>query len=134
VLSGGAGDDTMGGAQGVDKLTGGDGNDTFNFYGLANEKVDEIADFSNDVGNNDILAVFTGGIFVGLAPGSLVQSQFRSRNDNLAQDADDRFIFNTANNTLYFDSDGTGGRSSAVAIAVFTGTAPGLTAADFLIV
>jgi hypothetical protein len=34
-----------------------------------------------------------------------------------AKDSDDRFIFNPANNTLFFDQDGTGSDFSQTAIA-----------------
>jgi len=35
-----------------------------------------------------------------------------------AQDANDYLIFNTENNTLYYDADGSGSKSDAVAIVV----------------
>lgn len=99
-MGGGDGNDTLGGAQGVDQMTGGLGDDHFNYYGVANEKVDTITDFNNAVGDNDVLNFFQGGIYAGLVAGSLAPSQFRSRNDNLAQDLDDRYIFNKTDHSL----------------------------------
>ena len=38
----------------------------------------------------------------------LSASRFQTRADNLARDADDRFIFRTTDKTLWFDSNGNG--------------------------
>lgn len=106
VLSSGDGADRRGGYKGNDELTGRDRDDTSKFYGTVNEGVNQITDFTNDLGNNDVIALFTGGLFADLSPGSLAPSQFRSRNDNVAQDADDRFIFNKTDKKLWFDANG----------------------------
>ena len=44
--------------------------------------------------------------FGGLALGQLAAGRFVARADNLAQDAGDRFIFDTANANLWYDSNG----------------------------
>ena len=63
--------------------------------------------------------------------GSLSASQFvlRTTNTNAAIDGNDRFIFNTVTNTLWFDVDGTGSQA-AVLLATLQSTAPDLTAGD----
>ena len=96
----------MGGGDGNDALTGGVGDDHFNYYGSAKESVDNLLDFHNIVGDNDVLNFFVAGTYAGLLTGALAPSQFRIRADNLAQDADDRFIFRTTDTTLWFDSNG----------------------------
>lgn len=103
-LNGVQGNDILRGGLGVDTLTGGAGNDTFRFSTL-NECGDLITDFSGSVGNNDRFQISTtfGG---GLAVGALAADQFQSRADNLAQDANDRFIFRTTDKTLWFDANG----------------------------
>ncbi len=62
---------------------------------------------------------------------TLDPSHFVARADNLAQDANDRFIFRTTDHTLWFDADGNGS-ANAVQIAVFSNRAT-LTADDLYI-
>jgi Ca2+-binding RTX toxin-like protein len=105
-LRGGTGGDTLAGGAGRDDVRGGLGNDTFQ-YGSRAAGGDVIADFHNAAGDNDRFridaSVFGGGLVAG---GLLPASQFRMRADNLAQDADDRFVFRTTDATLWFDSNG----------------------------
>jgi hypothetical protein len=58
-------------------------------------------------GNNDRFRIdaseFGGGLAAG---GTLAASQFRTRADNVAQDANDRFVLRTTDATLWFDSNG----------------------------
>jgi Ca2+-binding RTX toxin-like protein len=108
TLSGGGGVDTLEGGLGADVLTGGTGHDSFRYFNN-NEGADVITDFSNTATNNDQF-VFEVEVFFnpwgGLAQGALLATQFQSRADNRAQDADDRFIFRTTDNTLWFDANG----------------------------
>ena len=68
-----------------------------------------IADFSNLSGKNNLIRISAAGFGGGLvAGGPLAASQFRVRADNLAQDGDDRFVFRTTDQTLWFDSNGNG--------------------------
>ena len=67
----------------------------------------------------------------GLVAGALAAGQFISRGDNLAQDADDRFIFRTTDQTLWFDIDGTGGVGPSLIADLQAGAL--LTAADILL-
>ena len=129
TIFGGDGNDRLIGNSGLDTLDGGLGQDTFVLSRTTSSR-DTIQNF---VSADDTLEISRSQFGGGLAAGTLSASQFVTNATGLAGDSNDRFIFNTANSTLYFDSDGTG-TSAAVAVAVFTGTAPGLTAADFLIV
>ena len=108
TISGGLGADTLSGDAGVDRLTGGLGNDHFTFFGSAGESFDTILDFHNVAGDDDVFDIYTGGSFAGLAAGALAAAQFQARVDNVAQDADDRFIFRTTDTTLWYDSNGSG--------------------------
>ncbi|QYZ71077.1 calcium-binding protein [Neotabrizicola shimadae] len=129
-LFGQAGADTLIGGGGIDILSGGAGNDSFQFNRLA-ECGDLLADFSSAAaGNNDrflISADFGGG----LAAGSLAAGLFVSRADNLAQDGNDRFIFRTADRTLWFDADGTGTGAGVLVASLQAGAT--MTAADIVI-
>ncbi|HUH49205.1 MAG TPA: calcium-binding protein, partial [Mycoplana sp.] len=97
TLTGGAGNDTLTGGSGFDKLTGGSGADKFVFH-QASLTADHITDF----GSNDLIYFdVTSG-----ATGALNASAFRL--GTKALDSNDRFIFDKASDTLYFDKDGNG--------------------------
>jgi Ca2+-binding RTX toxin-like protein len=114
-LDGAGGNDFLRGGNGSDILTGGAGNDTFAFLAIY-EISDTITDFSSAAaGNNDRFQISAASFGGGLVAGALAANQFRSRADNVAQDADDRFIFDTTDQTLWFDVDGNG---SAAAVMV----------------
>jgi Ca2+-binding RTX toxin-like protein len=101
-----AGADTLRGDRGNDTLGGGMGDDAFRFLSV-NDGIDTILDFSSvGVGNNDTIQISAAGFGAGLVAGALNPLFFQSRADNLAQDADDRFIFRTTDQTLWFDSNG----------------------------
>ncbi len=116
TVSGGLGDDTLSGDQGADTLTGGGGNDTFSFWALPDAGADTILDFRNSVGNNDVLQMSAGGFGGGLVAGSLAPSQFQSRADHVAQDSNDRFIFDTTDASLWFDVDGNGAAAAVMVV------------------
>ncbi len=131
-LFGGAGDDTLGGGFGTDRLTGGAGRDLFrfhaDFYGA-----DVITDFVRGNGRNgDKIAVQSLGFGDELAVGKLAANAFRSGLDNLAQDADDRFVFRTTDDTLWFDRDGVGGVYASVLLCTFA-NGINLAASDILV-
>ena len=108
LLKGGAGTDRLDGGAAVDTLTGGSGNDTFVFVKPV-ESGDLITDFGSSATNNDRFYILASGFGGGLvAGGTLAASQFQIRADNVAQDANDRFIFRTTDKTLWFDSNGSG--------------------------
>ena len=105
ALFGGAGHDRLTGGAGHDRLTGGAGNDQF-VFAAPGEGGDVITDFGAVAGNNDGFRITAAGFGGGLVAGALAPAQFQSRADNLAQDADDRFIFRTTDATLWFDANG----------------------------
>jgi len=129
TLSGGGGADYLTGGTGADRTTGGTGNDMFQFH-VIGDGGDVITDFAAVAGNNDCFRFATtmGG---GLVAGALLAGQFQSRTDNLAQDANDRFIFRTTDQTLWFDSNGNG----AGGLVLMADLQPGavVTSADILI-
>ncbi len=133
VIYGGAGNDLIYGGGGADKLQGEAGDDAFVFTALA-EAGDIINDFGAVAGNNDIFRISASAFGGGLVAGALAAAQFVLRSaDNLAQDSNDRFVFNTTNKTLWFDADGNGG-GAAILIADLQNTAPNLTVADILLI
>jgi Ca2+-binding RTX toxin-like protein len=107
ILMGGGGTDTLRGGFGIDRLTGGNGNDRYRFWSLL-EFGDIITDFGNGAGNNDAFTFLASGIGGGLIAGTLAANQFQIRADNVAQDGDDRFIYQTSDYSLWFDVDGNG--------------------------
>lgn len=102
-LNGGKGADGLHGEAGRDVLTGGLGNDSF-YFDSRGQGEDRITDFSGVAKNNDTL-YFNAAAF-GMTGQVFTRSQFATRADNQAQDPDDRFIFNTTDNSLWFDSNG----------------------------
>lgn len=102
TLSGGPGRDFLAGGIDVDRLTGGTGPDRFVFNSLATCS-DRITDFN---AIDDTIVVSARAFGGGLVAGGVAAAQFCSRADNLAQDSDDRFVFRTTDQTLWFDANG----------------------------
>lgn len=107
TIAGGAGADRIFGDSGIDQLTGGLGNDQF-FFERLSDCSDIITDFGNGVGDQDRIMIRASTFGGGLVAGSVAAGQFQARADNVAQDADDRFIFRSTDQTLWFDVDGNG--------------------------
>ncbi|MBB3019434.1 Ca2+-binding RTX toxin-like protein [Microvirga lupini] len=102
VLSGEDGNDTLHGGAGSDILKGGEGTDHFVFDTWFNgvDDIDLIVDFDYDT------IVLSSTVFTTLAPGFLSYSAFV---DGItAKDADDRILFNDAEQSLSYDPDGSG--------------------------
>lgn len=131
-LYGMAGIDALIGAAGKDVLSGGAGNDHFIFYKAA-EGGDMITDFGNVVGNDDNFFIKATGFGAGLVAGALAASQFILRTDNLAQDANDHFIFRSTDKTLWFDVNGSAAGGLTL-IADLQNTAANLTAGDIILI
>jgi Ca2+-binding RTX toxin-like protein len=131
ILDGAAGNDTLTGGNGADTLTGGAGNDVF-VYAKLQEAGDIITDFSNSTGNDDAFQFIRSSFDPTLTAGTLAAARFQTRADNLAQDADDRFIFRTTDKSLWYDGDGNGALAP-VMIADLQANAT-VTALDILIV
>lgn len=105
LLSGGAGNDLLTGGADKDVLIGGVGNDTFLFNALS-EAGDGIRDFGQVVGNNDTIWIGAAGFGGGLVAGAVAANQFQVGTDTVALSASVRFIFDTADTTLWFDANG----------------------------
>jgi Ca2+-binding RTX toxin-like protein len=131
TLAGGTGADRIDAGGARDVATGGGGNDVF-VFGVRTEAGDRIDDFSGAAGNNDSFTIGASGFGGGLAAGTLAASQFRARADNLAQDANDRFIFRTTDRTLWFDANGNAAGGLTLVADLQAGAS--VTAGDILLV
>lgn len=131
VLYGGAGNDYLFGDLGKDTLYGGDGSDVFGFdKALSAANVDTIKDFA--IGTDKIALDHT--IFSAFAEGVAVSSDQFSVVSSVANLKGNGFLtYCTANDTLYYDSNGLGTGDLAVCKIELTGaSAP--TAADFVVI
>jgi Ca2+-binding RTX toxin-like protein len=122
----GGGQDFVAGGAGADTLDGGGGADRF-IYTAVTDGADIITNFEAA----DFF-VFRGSAFGGLAAGALNAANFWSSKSGRAHDADDRFMFKTSNDTLWYDADGNGS-AARIKIADLSNDFA-LTAADILIV
>ncbi|WP_394889493.1 calcium-binding protein [Mesorhizobium sp. AaZ16] len=117
------------GREGADTLTGGYGNDSFVFNtALGATNIDTITDFKPV----DDTIQLDDAIFASLGTGVLSANAFRSNATGLAQDADDRIIYNSANGQIYYDSNGNGAGGNVLVADLDSGL--GVTNADFLVV
>ncbi len=159
TLIGGDGNDTLNGGQGSDSLIGGDGNDSLTGAGQndtliggngndtltggvqadifvfnnPNEGLDTITNFIPTGGSADSIRVSAAGFGGGLVAGTLPATRFLSgAGVTSANNANQRFIYNTTDGALRFDVDGNGA-AAAIQIATLTG-APGLTAARIVVI
>lgn len=113
-LYGGKGNDRLYGGAGRDTLTAGSGADRFCIQNKS-EGIDTVTDFSRS--SRDKIELQRAN-FGNLPKGTLAARYFRSNTKGLAMDKDDRLVFNTTNDTLYFDPDGSGSKA-AVALVKF---------------
>lgn len=113
TLDGGAGNDILIANAGNQTLTGGSGNDIFAFEQPLSGPA-TITDFNNTI-EQDQIAVSAAGFGGGLTPGMDLSSVFETSGDNQFASTDDRFHFDTGNQTLYFSADGTTGSEIAMA-------------------
>jgi Ca2+-binding RTX toxin-like protein len=129
TLHGAGGTDTLIGGLGNDSLEGGSGTDSFLFDTALNPNtnVDSISDFV--LADDTIL--LDRAIFTQAGPnGTLDPSAFRL--GAVAQDADDRILYDPGSGNIFYDADGNGSGTAQW----FAHVTPGmiLTAADFVIV
>ena len=127
MLYGEAGADKLSGGVGLDTLVGGGGNDQFIFTisGPTNKKT--ITDFTSGADK----LVFDNGVFGGAGPdGPLSADAFAL--GVKAGDTTDRFIYDQATGSLWYDRDGKGGSGQTLIADLQDGAA--LTASDFLII
>lgn len=127
TLSGGLGADRLIGGSAVDRLTGSSGADDFRFL-LKTDAGDAITDFTS---GSDKISVDISAFAVVLPLGTLAAGRLQIRADNLAQDADDRFVFRTTDKTLWFDANGSA--SGGLTLLADRQSSAVLTSADILI-
>ena len=103
-ITGNAGSNTINGKGGADTLSGYFGSDAFVFdTALGAGNIDTIAAFS--VADDTIHlenAIFTAVV----GTGTLTAAQFATNTTGLAQDADDRIVYETDTGKLFYDSNG----------------------------
>ena len=119
------GDDILIGGRGKDRLAGGAGADVFEF--LSGKHIgDRIYDFT---AGSDKIALEGAAFGFGGYAGALDPSAFVA--GDVALDADDRFIWHSANSTLWFDPDGNGAKAAVLFADLQTGST--ISAADIFI-
>ena len=128
TLRGNAGDDVLEGGLSKDTLTGGTGADCFVFNATTGNG-DLILDFTSGVDHIVLKALAFG---YGATTGALSAADLVIATSAVARDASDHFIFRTTDRTLWFDADGSGGRSAVLLADLQTGAS--FTAADLLFV
>ena len=111
TLRGDSGDDNLNGGNGNDTLTGGYGNDTLiGWIGrdifLFNTSIGVDVDLLTDFNITDDKIQLDDDIFSSLS--TIGSGNFVSAAGATALDANDYLIFNTTNNYLYYDADGSG--------------------------
>ncbi|MEQ1950582.1 M10 family metallopeptidase [Mesorhizobium sp. CN2-181] len=128
-ITGNAGDNRLEGREGNDTLSGLGGNDTFVFNTkLGASNVDTITDFN--VADDRLL--LSDAIFTAVNTGVLLSGYFRNNTTGLAQDANDRIIYERDTGELYYDANGTGSGGGILFAKIGIGLA--LTYADFVVV
>jgi Ca2+-binding RTX toxin-like protein len=132
-VSGLDGDDTLDGQAGNDTLVGGDHSDTFLFTvspGTAN--ADSIADFNTGVDK----VVLDGTVHLNAGPsGNFAAADLRFHSHagaNIAHDANQHVLYDTATGELWYDADGSG--AAAVQLVATLQGAPSLAATDIAVV
>ena len=133
TLQGGDGSDSLRGYWWSDTLTGGAGADSFVYTEYGTNHKDRITDF--EVGVDELL--FENANFAALGnSGAWAAGDGRfltaSGTTTSGRDADDRLIYNTDTDTLYYDADG-GSSATGQIVAVFTGN-PNITASDITVI
>ena len=112
MLNGGGGNDVLIGNSGSHVMSGGAGNDTFGFVHTT-DGVATISDFNN-TSQHDHIAVSASGFGGPLTAGMDVTSMFQTAASDQFNGLSG-FLFDTANQNLYFSADGTQGSALALA-------------------
>jgi Ca2+-binding RTX toxin-like protein len=127
-LFGQSGNDRLIGGSGHDKLSGGAGEDKFIYDSVA-QGGDTVSDFSS----SDVLMIEGGAFGLGTYAGTLRSSNFATRSNSIvAFDSTDRFVFNKADHTLWYDSDGKGGKDAVLMVDL--GNSYNITHADIMVI
>jgi Ca2+-binding RTX toxin-like protein len=135
IIEGGDGDDIIYGKEGNDVLTGGDGADTFKFDTALKSNLDRITDFEHLADQIQLsLSIFTNikGADNVFDSTDLLSGSWTGKQKVNATSSNEHLIFNTANNGLYYDADGSA-KGAAVQFATLIGVSS-LTLDDFTII
>ena len=128
-LHGQAGNDTLDGRGGNDSLFGGAGDDVFVFSTAPGSgNTDHIRDFVQGEDQIHLAA----SVYTALSLGALSAEAFRANTSGLAEDSDDRVIYETDTGLLRYDSNGNAA-GGVVTIGRLT-AAPALSETDFLVI
>jgi Ca2+-binding RTX toxin-like protein len=127
-LRGGNGNDTIDGGNGADNLFGGAGNDSF-IFNSSSTGVDTINDFAIGGDTLRISSTGFGGAGVVGAAGALAAARFTT--GTVANTAAQRFVYDNASGSLFFDIDGNGS-AAQVQIALLN-SRPALNNNSFLV-
>jgi Ca2+-binding RTX toxin-like protein len=115
TINGGNGNDTVIGGGGKDLLSGGVG---FDFDVFVFDKLSDAGDRITDyVPVLDTIRIDMSGFGISLPTGTLPSGRFHASTTRQADDAQDRFIFRTGDETLWFDRDGTKAAFKPVLVA-----------------
>ena len=132
TIQGLGGDDTLLGGEGADVLTGGTESDVFWFFRGSSEDVDSLnADVITDFASGQDKIRLNPTQLPGLNPvnRTLAAAEFDAETNSVAEEADDRIIYNTSTGDALYDADGSGA-GAAVLIFTLTGSLT-LQASDF---
>lgn len=127
-LRGGNGNDTIDGGNGADNLFGGAGNDSF-IFNSSSTGIDNINDFTIGGDTLQISSAGFGGAGVVGTAGALAAARFTT--GTAATTAAQRFVYDNASGSLFFDIDGNGS-AAQVQIALLN-TRPALNNNSFLV-
>ena len=118
TIQGGDGNDALYGSAGNDVLTGGAGADRFAFTASldASTNVDQITDFAPNADRFFLRRL----IFTSVPAGTLPSAQLRL--GSVAQDADDRIIYDRNSGYVFYDPDGTGPSARVLFARITAGT------------
>jgi Ca2+-binding RTX toxin-like protein len=120
TIFGNDGDDILVGGAGADCSTGGGGSDRFVFNN-ASEGIDTITDFDPTATTGDLFNVSSSGFATIGGLGTLAATRFTI--GAAATTTSQRFIYDSSNGNLWFDSDGTGSTAQVQIAQLSTGLA-----------
>ncbi len=135
-IEGKGGNDILDGEGGKDVLIGGTGNDDFSFSGNSNFQVKAVdADKILDFTSSDWIVLekdaFTRLTLSNVNGNQLQASQFVANTSGNATTTAHRIIYDTDDNKLYYDPDGSNLTKAKILIATFAGTSVDPVLADF---